>query len=119
MTRKLPENEPIDFSQLGQDFYRCYFGDRPDVTITELSKILGGKGERKWGKQFLAWIELWEMPCVTRRGRVRVIPGTLAVWFEREANRRQSEIMLRNNKPLCPGRPGPGPSLTVTPTPYP
>lgn len=85
------EKRPIDYSRLGYDFFRCYFGDKPDVTITELSKIFGIGGVRKWGRMFLAWVEMRNLPCVKRKGRVRVTPDLLAVWFERESNWRQSE----------------------------
>lgn len=78
----------IDFTMLGQDFFRCYFGDKSDVSVTELAKILGSHAIRNWGKMFQAWVEMRKAPHAKRRGRVRVTPGTLAVWFERESNRR-------------------------------
>jgi hypothetical protein len=82
------EDYEIDFTRLGRDFFMCYFGGRLDVSVTELAKILGSHAVRNWGKMFQAWVEMRKAPHTMRRGRVRVTPGTLAVWFERESNRR-------------------------------
>ncbi|WP_041533001.1 MerR family transcriptional regulator [Pelobacter propionicus] len=98
MVQELPDNQPIDYSRFGHDFFKCYFGDSPDVTITELSKILGVGGVRKWGDKFIAWIDMKKLPCVKRKGRARVTPAILASWFERESNRIQSEKMLALKK---------------------
>ncbi len=89
MIQKQPKTIPIDFTRLGQDFFRCYFGDSPDVSITDLSRILGVGGQRKWAVKFQAWIELWKLNCVIKKGYIRVTPDVLSVWFERECNRRQ------------------------------
>ena len=88
MFQKLPKTKQINFNRLGKDFFRCYFGDKPDISITELAKILGIGGQRKWGRKFLAWIQMWELDCIVKKGYVRVTPEILTVWFERECNRR-------------------------------
>lgn len=89
MDKLLPKSPPIDFSRLGLDFFRCYFGDKPDATITDLAKILGVRGGRKWAEKFRLMIEIANMPFVKRKGRLRITPDTLAAWFELESDRRR------------------------------
>lgn len=87
------EKQPIDFQQLGQDFFRCYFGDKPTVTVADIAKVLGvgdRKGsERKWEIMFRTMIEVGILPCVKEKGYVRANSNTLAVWFQFESERRQ------------------------------
>ena len=91
----LSENCEPNFTQLGVDFFRCYFGDKPNATITDVSKILGVRGERKWAKKIQALIELKILPAVKRKGRFRVTPATLAAWFEIQAGHRAD---IKNSK---------------------
>lgn len=94
MTHKSPKCQPIDFVRLGQDFYQVYFGDTPDVSITDLAKILGGQELRNWGKMFIAWVEMKKLPYVKKSGRMRITPTLIAAWLERESNWRESERMV-------------------------
>jgi len=78
----------INFNRLGEDFFRCYFGEKQNVSATDVSKLLGGRYPRKWVEKFLILIEAANMPYAVKRGRLRVTPGTLAAWFEFESSRR-------------------------------
>jgi hypothetical protein len=93
-------SQPIDYDRLGRDFFRCYFGDVADISVTELAKVIGAKNERIWGNRFICWVEQWKMPCTVKNGSFRVTPAALGIWFERESNRRQSAIMTKDAKYL-------------------
>ena len=85
----------IDFSQLGQDFFRVYFGEASDVSLTDLARVLGGREMRRWSAVFSAWVEMKKLPFVTKGGYMRVTPSLLTAWFEREMHWRQSDRMLK------------------------
>lgn len=76
------------FNRLGNDFYLCYFHHKPDVSLTALAKVLGVGGTRKWAKKIEQLMMLGMLPSKIRRGRYRVTPETLSVWFELESDRR-------------------------------
>jgi hypothetical protein len=88
---KKTKRPSINFERLGRDFFTLYFKDEKDVSIAALSKILGVGGARKWCIKFQAWVEMWELPYVTKKGHIRVTPELLSVWFEREYNRRRPD----------------------------
>lgn len=77
-----------EFETLGKDFFRCYFGNVHDVTITEVAKVLGTSGVRKWSARFKQMITMGILPGEKRRGLYRVTPATLAVYFEYESGKR-------------------------------
>ncbi len=79
----------IDFDALAREFFMCYFGDVPDVTIRDLSRVLGVGGAGRWAKKFRAFLEVGMFPSVKRAGRYRVTLATLAAWFDFESSRRQ------------------------------
>lgn len=77
-----------EFELLGREFFRCYFGNAPDVSLRELSKILGVGGTLKWAQHMKKLMMLGLIPSVTKRGSYRVTPLTLVAWFEYESDRR-------------------------------
>jgi len=79
-----------DFSMLGVEFYRCYFGTKPFVNITDIAKILGRGKPRRWGQQILCHMEAGRLPYKETKRRKRIIPATLAAWFQIEFYRRHS-----------------------------
>jgi len=89
--KKKPKFQRINFERFGRDFFNLYFVDQKYISITALSKVLGVGGSSKWRNAFQAWVEMWELPYKTVKGRMVVTPELLTVWFEREYNRRRSQ----------------------------
>lgn len=80
-----------EFELLGREFFRCYFGNVPDVSLRELSKILGVGGTLKWAQQMKKLMMLGLIPSITKCGAYRVTPLTLVAWFELESDRRHKK----------------------------
>lgn len=77
-----------DFAMLGREFYRCYFGNAPCVTVTEVAKVLGVGKIRAWSTRFRDYMLGGRLPYVMKKGRPCAIPETLAAWFQLESNKR-------------------------------
>lgn len=83
------EAEPDDdFTTLGRLFFRCYFPGQSDVSISALAQVLGVRGAGKWAKKFLMYADADLVPTIEKRGRKRITPETLAMWFSLEHDRR-------------------------------
>ncbi len=80
-----------EFELLGREFFRCYFGNAPDVSLRELSKILGVGGTLKWAQHMKKIMMLGLIPSITKQGSYRVTPLTLVAWFELESDRRHKK----------------------------
>ena len=80
-----------EFELLGREFFRCYFGNVPDVSLRELSKILGVGDTLKWAQHMKKLMMLGLIPSVTKSGAYRVTPLTLVAWFELESDRRHKK----------------------------
>ena len=81
-------NSTGKFDRLGKEFYLCYFGKQPDVSLNALAKVLGVGGIRKWAMKIERLMMLGMLPSVIRKGQYRVIPETISFWFEMESDRR-------------------------------
>jgi hypothetical protein len=83
-----------DFALLGREFFRCYFGNAPYISIAEVAKVLCTGKVLAWRANFKTYMEMGRLPYVKKKGQMKVVPETLAAWFQLEFNKRQTRTTI-------------------------